>query len=557
MPHESHTTLYRLMRRLIGLALGFYFRRIERFQIERAPASGPVLFVSNHPGSLTDSFVIGVSVPRKVNFIGTVQLFQFRPIKWLLIQCGVIPINRVKDNPRAMRSVADTFEAVYQVLERSEAVGIFPEGVTYDDSTLKEVKSGAARIALELENRHQGKLGLRVVPVGLTYSAKELYRSEVLANFGEPIVAADFLQGYAEHRKECITRLTAEIEQRIQSLILHIPKLEETRVVEAVKRLYLDRLLDRAGDRMHPVPSSSSSSSFSSSTRSAVPPWRDAGRESSSRSNVNDPAEKISSHAGAASPSPIGPSTPSALTRLTSSRRSAAKADGGWERAGVRASVSEHDLPAAATELLLTQRIAAAVDHIFRTQPERAAAFITRLNFYERWLARLKISDDALASAPQKRKLVVQSFLWATLAILGAPIALYGWVHRLIPCAVIEWAKQKFTLPDRRKAQASTTAIAAGIVAFGFCYALYIFVFQMFFGWHAALWYALSLPVTGLLAYYYLRELQKLSSALHNSIVLLRAPFATRRLLRMRAALIAEIETADSERQGSRQAAVF
>ena len=63
------------MRRVIGLALGFYFRRIERFHVERVPASGPVLFVSNHPNSLTDSFVIGASVPRKVNFIGTVQLF--------------------------------------------------------------------------------------------------------------------------------------------------------------------------------------------------------------------------------------------------------------------------------------------------------------------------------------------------------------------------------------------------------------------------------------------------------------------------------------------------
>src|SRR5882724_9705200 len=234
------------MRRLIGLALGFYFRRIERFHIERVPAGGPVLFVSNHPNSLTDSFVIGASVPRKVNFIGTVQLFSFKPVKWLLTQCGVIPINRVKDNPKAMRSVADTFEAVYQVLERGEAVGILPEGVTYDDSTLKEVKSGAARMALELEQRHGGKLGLKVVPVGLTFSAKEIYRSDALVNFGEPILAANFLADYAERRKECIHRLTEEIERRIQSLILHLPKLEHARVIGAVKRLYLENLQGEA-----------------------------------------------------------------------------------------------------------------------------------------------------------------------------------------------------------------------------------------------------------------------------------------------------------------------
>jgi len=297
---------------------------------------------------------------------------------------------------------------------------------------------------------------------------------------------------------------------------LHIPKLEETRVVEAVKRLYLDRLLSE--NRLE------NSQRLELPNRSADIPVR---------SNVNDSERKLSSHAGATSPSPIG-----------------------WERAGVRALVQGTDTPTRAKELLLSQRIAAAVDHVFRTQPQRAAAFVTRLDFYERWLARLNISDEALACAPQKRKLAAQSFVWAVLAVVGAPIALYGWIHRLIPCAIIEWAKHKFTLPDRRKAQASTTAIAAGIVAFSFSYALYIFVFQMFFGWRASIWYALSLPVTGLLAYYYLRELQKLSAGLRNSFILLRAPFAARRLLALRAALIAEIESVDAEREAPHEIAV-
>jgi glycerol-3-phosphate O-acyltransferase/dihydroxyacetone phosphate acyltransferase len=193
---------YLAMRGLIGLALGFYFRRIERFNVQHVPQTGPVLFTSNHPNSLTDSFVIGAAVPRKVNFVATVQLFRFPPLKWLLTQCGVIPINRVKDDSKAMRTVAQTFEACYRVLESGEAVGIFPEGITYDDSQLKEIKSGAARMALELEHRHAGKLRLQILPVGLTFSAKEVYRSDALINFGQPICVAPYLEGYAEHRKE-------------------------------------------------------------------------------------------------------------------------------------------------------------------------------------------------------------------------------------------------------------------------------------------------------------------------------------------------------------------
>ena len=245
---------YRIVRLLLRAAVGLYFRRIEQFHCERTPRTGPVLFTSNHPNSMTDAFVIGVSVPRKVNFVATVQLFRLAPLRWLLVRCGVVPINRMKDDPRAMRTVLDTFEVCFRVLERGEAIGIFPEGITHDDPQLKTVKTGAARMALELEHRHDGKLGLQIAPVGLTFSAKEIYRSDVLVNFGEPIPVADFLAGYPGRKRECIHALTAEIERRIEALMLHLPKLERARIVAAVKRLYLERLL--VGNRVihEPVP---------------------------------------------------------------------------------------------------------------------------------------------------------------------------------------------------------------------------------------------------------------------------------------------------------------
>jgi hypothetical protein len=278
----------------------------------------------------------------------------------------------------------------------------------------------------------------------------------VLVNFGEPIRAADFLEGYAERRKECMHKLTAEIERRIHALILHIPQLEHARVVAGVKRLYLDRLLLGHGIVHEPV-------------------------------------------------SPR------------------------------------------AEELLLTQRIAGAVERVYGTQPERAAAFAAKLDSYEVWLRRLRIADDYLALFPEKQRLVGQTVAWATMALLGAPVALYGWLHRLIPFAVVHWAVRGFTEPGKRKAQTSTAAITAGIVAFGVFYGLCIGAVHSWFGWPASLWYALSLPLASLIAFYYVRGLRRLVASVRNTVVLLRAPMATKRLRALRGELIAEIEAVRRE----------
>ncbi len=449
--NSGEPMLYRVCRWVLRVALGFYFTHIQRFHAERVPESGPVLFTSNHPNSLTDAFVIGNAVGRKVNFVATVQLFRIPAARWVLTRCGVIPLNRVKDDPRAMRTVKDTFEACFRVLEEGEAVAIFPEGITHDDPQLKTVKTGAARMALELEHRHNGKLGLRIMPVGLTFSAKQLYRSTVLVNFGEAIQVADFMSGYPEKRHECIHALTTEIERRIQGLMLHLPDLERRRVVEAVKRLYLERL--QVGNTV-----------------------------------VHEP------------------------------------------------------VPPEMGELLLTQAIAKAVDRAFAEHPARAAAFVQALGQYEARLQRLRLSDQVVAESPDQTRLLGRSVARAALVLAGAPVALFGWVHRLLPYSLVWLAVKKSARPAGEQTHVSTATLLVGFVAFTVFYGACIFLCRWFFGWRVAFWYGVSLPVASLLAHYYVREMRRFAANLHAAAVLLRAPATARRLMAQRAALLRLIE---------------
>jgi hypothetical protein len=130
------------------------------------------------------------------------------------------------------------------------------------------------------------------------------------------------------------------------------------------------------------------------------------------------------------------------------------------------------------------------------------------------------------------------------LVLLGAPVALYGWIHRAIPYAVVKWAERRFCEPGKRKAQAATTAILAGVIAFGSFYSLCILLFHAWVGWPASFWYGLSLPPASLLAHYYACELRRLIGVVQSGVTILRAPFAARRLVALRAELLSEIEKA-------------
>jgi glycerol-3-phosphate O-acyltransferase / dihydroxyacetone phosphate acyltransferase len=439
-----------IVRWLIRGLLAAYFQRIERFRAERAPATGPVLFVANHPGSITDAFVIGTSVGRAVHFVAAIMLFRSRPIAWLLKRCGVIPVNRKQDDPAKMGSVTDTFAACFQVLESGGAVAIFPEGITYDDARLKEIKTGAARIALEIEARHGGALRVRLVPIGLTYSAKERFRSVALVHVGEPIRVMDRLEAYAADPQACVRGLSADIEQRLRGLILDLPTLDHERVVAAVTRLYLERL--RAANLI-----------------------------------VTEPLS--------------------------------------------------HE----AETLVLTQAIGTALRHFEHAAPQRLAAFRVDLDRYERWLQRLGLSDLEVRSTAARQSLLARATR-ASVMILATPVALFGWLHHLLPAWLVGQAVARFTPRVGRKAQTPMTVMLSGMLALVVCYTLYVAVmWTVFRGWSAAL-YALALPMTGLLAHYYFRALRRYRGNLRTLGFFFQRPISRRLLLSLRAQLVATID---------------
>lgn len=162
------------------LCLRIFFRRIEIEGRERIPRAAPVIFAVNHPNGLVDPLFILCYAGRPVSFLAKAPLWRYPVIGWFVRKLDAIPVYRKQDN--ATKTNEETFEKSRDVLRGGGGIAIFPEGTTHDDPRLRELKTGAARIALSA-----GVGEAFVVPTGIYYTAKHVFRSAALVVFGEPL----------------------------------------------------------------------------------------------------------------------------------------------------------------------------------------------------------------------------------------------------------------------------------------------------------------------------------------------------------------------------------
>jgi 1-acyl-sn-glycerol-3-phosphate acyltransferase len=189
--------------RFFCFCLRIFFRRIEVVGRERVPASGPVVFAVNHPNGLVDPLFLLCYAERPVSFLAKAPLFHYPVIGWIVRAFETIPVYRKQDQTSG--SNEEMFARARAVLRGGGSIAIFPEGTTHDDPQLRELKTGTARIALGAQ-----LADMVVIPTGIYYTAKHVFRSAALVVFGEPIAVA----------AQQVDELTAEIDARLDAVTL-------------------------------------------------------------------------------------------------------------------------------------------------------------------------------------------------------------------------------------------------------------------------------------------------------------------------------------------------
>ena len=193
--------------------------------------------------------------------------------------------------------------------------------------------------------------------------------------------------------------------------------------------------------------------------------------------------------------------------------------------------------------LRLSRAIADAAAHFEERDPERVARLWAAVQKYRAMLAAYHVRDQAVRARAQRRPRGPGCGTRGR-PRSGCPFFAYGLVVNGLPYLLPRWLARRTA---RKETDYATTRLLASIVAFPLFWALEIWIVWRLLGPAWALGFALSLPVSGLLAYRYLGGMSRLRNQLRFGVLSLTHRQSATRLLAERQALVAELERAKDD----------
>ncbi|MBI2817551.1 MAG: 1-acyl-sn-glycerol-3-phosphate acyltransferase [Acidobacteria bacterium] len=196
---------HRCMQAWASMLLAASFVHVSASGVEKLHPDRAYIFCSNHL-SYMDPPIILACLRHRVLFVAKQSLFRIPVFGWAMRAAGNIAINR--ENPRA---AARSLRQAADALRRGVSILIFPEGGRSMDGELRPFRSGAFRLAIELQ--------APIVPIAVAGSRQILTPGSINIRSGRVRVMAGSpieTRGMAARHR---VALANEVRERIASLL--------------------------------------------------------------------------------------------------------------------------------------------------------------------------------------------------------------------------------------------------------------------------------------------------------------------------------------------------
>ncbi|KAJ6538790.1 hypothetical protein DFH09DRAFT_991549 [Mycena vulgaris] len=220
--------LHRALRYMSGVAAASFFTEVRVIGGENVPKDGPIIVTATHHNMMLDPVILSYTFPygRILNYWSKASLFINPIVSYVLYSSGNIPVDRKSKDRKVL--LKGTLEA----LAKGYAVALFPEGTSYTEPRIMQIKDGAAWAALEYtkwmqENPDKKLKPLVVVPAAIVYTNKSKYRSDVVVEFGQPITMDPYIEQFSSEMegapRGAVKRLSHAIESGLVGATINGP----------------------------------------------------------------------------------------------------------------------------------------------------------------------------------------------------------------------------------------------------------------------------------------------------------------------------------------------
>ncbi len=189
-----------------------------------------MILACNHPNSFLDAVIMDILFEQPVWSLTRGDAFLNKTVTNILFKLKMLPVYRPTEGVENLSENYKTFTACVEIFKRNGIVLIFSEGLCINEWHLRPLKKGTARLAYKCL---QENIPLKILPVGINYSAFQRFGKNLFINFGNLIPVNDFDKNLSDGAFNQVFNNT--LQQELRPLVYEINKSDKQKQAELLK----------------------------------------------------------------------------------------------------------------------------------------------------------------------------------------------------------------------------------------------------------------------------------------------------------------------------------